>query len=74
MDAFDKWLHHIRLESYSSSQEAELRLVLDKDLEDLRVVANPFVSKYTTGDEDKKIYPGPDAAIYYREYLPYSRV
>ncbi|HVX26367.1 MAG TPA: hypothetical protein VHB70_08505 [Parafilimonas sp.] len=58
--------YYIPRKSYSTSQEAEFRLVLDKDLEDFRIVANPNISKYTTGDEDKKLHAGLDAAIYYR--------
>src|ERR1700694_1589302 len=53
---------------YSTSQEAELRLILDKDIEDLRLVLNPSVSKVTTGDEDRSLHPGLSAAAYYRRH------
>ncbi len=52
--------------NYSTSQEAELRLILDKDIEDFRFVLNPTVSKVTTGDEDRSLHPGLSAAAYYR--------
>ena len=58
--------YYIPKKDYASSQEAELRVILDKDIEDFRLVANPFISKNTTGDEDRKVHPGLDAAIYYR--------
>lgn len=53
-------------QSYETSQEAELRLILDKDLGDFRIVLNPSVSKYTTGDENKDLQPGLSAGVYYR--------
>ncbi len=52
--------------AYSNSQEMEARIILDKDLEDFRIVANPTISKYISGDEDKSWQPGLSAGIYYR--------
>ena len=52
--------------AYSSSQEAELRLILDKDIEDFRIAADPYISKYTTGDESKSLGYGLSAGAYYR--------
>ena len=52
--------------NYSTSQEAEVRLILDKDIEDFRIALNPTVSKYTTGDESKALQPGLSAGVYYR--------
>lgn len=60
--------YYIPTKDYSPSQEAELRLILDKDIEDFRIVANPNISKYTTGNEDRKVHAGLDAAIYYRRF------
>lgn len=54
--------------AYSNSQEAELRLILDKDIEDFRFVLNPNISVVTTGDEDKSLHPGFSAAAYYRRH------
>lgn len=54
--------------AYSASQEAELRLILDKDIEDFRLVLNPTLSKVTTGDEDKRLNPGLSAGAYYRRH------
>ncbi len=51
---------------YSNSQEAELRLILDKDIEDFRIAADPYISKYTTGDESKDLGYGLSAGLYYR--------
>lgn len=53
-------------QAYSTSQEAELRLILDKDIEDFRIAANPYISKYTTGDESKDLGYGLSAGLYYR--------
>jgi len=58
--------YYIPQKSYSTSQEAELRLILDKDFGDFRIAANPYVGKYTTGDETKKLNPGISAGLYYR--------
>jgi len=55
--------------AYSNSQEAEFRLILDKDFEDFRVVLNPTISKVTTGDEDKRLAPGLSAGAYYRRHF-----
>ncbi|MGN6566582.1 MAG: hypothetical protein ACTHJ0_01450 [Flavipsychrobacter sp.] len=52
--------------SYSASSEAELRLILDKDLGDVRIVLNPTLSRYIGGDESKKLQPGISGGIYYR--------
>ncbi|MGN6180281.1 MAG: hypothetical protein ACTHNW_13930 [Mucilaginibacter sp.] len=51
---------------YSNSNEAEFRLILDKDIEDLRIVLNPTLSKYLNGDESKDVQPGLSGGIYYR--------
>ena len=64
--------YYIPSKSYSTSQEAEFRLILDKDLGDFRIVANPNISKYTTGDEDKKLHLGLDAGFITEEYLLYN--
>ena len=58
--------YYLPRKSYAGSQEAELRLILDKDIEDFRIAANPYLSKYTTGEEDKKPEFGLSAGIYYR--------
>ncbi|HSV12159.1 MAG TPA: hypothetical protein VLI68_15385 [Hanamia sp.] len=70
---YDKWVntgiyleYYLPRSSYSKSQELEARLILDKDFNDFRVVLNPKVSVYTTGDEDKSLQPGIDGGIYYR--------
>ena len=52
--------------SYSNSQEFEARLIMDKDIEDFRIVANPMLSKYVNGDEDQSWQPSINAGIYYR--------
>ncbi|MDB5112466.1 MAG: hypothetical protein JWR67_3580, partial [Mucilaginibacter sp.] len=52
--------------SFSKSQEAEFRLIMDKDIEDFRLVLNPTISKYTTGKESMKIQPGISSGVYYR--------
>lgn len=51
---------------YSKSNEAEFRLIMDKDIEDFRVVLNPTLSKYVNGDESKDIQPGLSGGVYYR--------
>jgi len=51
---------------YSNSQEVEARLILDKDIEDFRLVVNPAVSKYVNGDEDQSWQPAVSAGLYYR--------
>jgi hypothetical protein len=53
-------------QSYSNSQELEARLILDKDIEDFRVVVNPTVSKYVNGDEDQTWQAAVSAGLYYR--------
>lgn len=53
-------------QSYSHSQELEARLILDKDIEDFRLVVNPMVSKYVNGDEDQSWQPSVSAGLYYR--------
>lgn len=50
----------------SSSQEIEGKLILDKDLNDFRLVLNPGFSKYISGDENKDIQPTLSAGLYYR--------
>lgn len=52
--------------AYSNAQEIEARIILDKDIEDFRIVANPTISKYISGDEDKSWQPGLSAGLYYR--------
>lgn len=52
--------------AYSNSQEMEARLILDKDLNDFRIVANPTLSKYISGDKDKYLQFGLSAGLYYR--------
>lgn len=53
--------------SYGAGQEAEFRLILDKDLGDFRLVGNPAISKTTTGEE-KSNSPeySLNAGVYYR--------
>ena len=51
---------------YSSSQEAEFRVILDKDFNDFRLALNPSVSRYTTGDESKDLNYGLSGGLYYR--------
>jgi len=58
--------YYVPREAYSSSQEVEVRLILDKDLEDFRIVLNPMITKYTTGSKDKSIQPGVLGGVYYR--------
>ncbi len=52
--------------SYSNSPELEARLILDKDIEDFRLVINPMVSKYLSGEEDQRWQSGVSAGVYYR--------
>ena len=52
--------------AYQTSNEVEARVILDKDLNDFRIVLNPVVSKYVNGDEDHSWQPGLNAGIYYR--------
>lgn len=52
--------------SYTSSQEVEARFIMDKDIEDFRIVLNPTLSKYINGDEDKNWQLGVSAGLYYR--------
>jgi len=51
---------------YSKSNEAEFRLIMDKDIEDFRLVLNPTLSKYVNGDESKELQPGVSGGVYYR--------
>lgn len=60
--------YYVPRRSYSTSQELEARLILDKDFKDFRVALNPMVSVYTTGDEGKSLQPGINAGIYYRRH------
>jgi hypothetical protein len=60
--------YYFPVHNYSASQEAELRLILDKDIEDFRFVVNPTISKVTTGNDDKSLHPGLAAAAYYRRH------
>lgn len=53
-------------QNYSKSQEAEFRLIMDKDIEDFRLILNPTVSRYTTGNKSKDFQPGVSSGIYYR--------
>jgi len=55
-------------QSFSKSQEAEVRLIMDKDVEDFRLVLNPTVSKYTTGNKGKAFQPAVLSAVYYRRF------
>ncbi len=58
--------YYLPNQSYSNSQELEARLILDKDLGDFRIVANPMISKYVNGDEDQSWQPFLSSGIYYR--------
>lgn len=58
--------YYIPRKQLSNSQELELRLILDKDIEDFRFAVNPSISKYITGDESKDLRPGVSAGLYYR--------
>ncbi|MBS1525515.1 MAG: hypothetical protein JST19_07690 [Bacteroidetes bacterium] len=58
--------YYIPDQHYSTSNEAELRLIMDKDIEDFRLVLNPTLSKYVNGDESKQLQPGISAGAYYR--------
>jgi hypothetical protein len=51
---------------FSRSQEAELRLILRKDIEDFSIVVNPAVSVSTTGEKHGKFKDGLNASVYYR--------
>lgn len=55
-------------QSFSKSQEAEFRLIMDKDIEDFRLILNPTVSQYTSGSKSKELQPGVSSAIYYRRF------
>ncbi len=52
--------------AYSNSNEIEGKIILDKDLNDFRLVLNPGFSKYVSGDENKDIQPTFSAGMYYR--------
>lgn len=60
--------YYIPASSFSHSQQAGLRLIMDKDLGDIRLVLNPMVSVYTTGGEDRALQPGVAAGMYYRRF------
>ena len=72
-ERFDHWVntmvyveYYFPNQSYSNSQELEARLILDKDIEDFRIVVNPMISKYVNGDEDQSWQPSVSAGLYYR--------
>jgi hypothetical protein len=58
--------YYIPNHSYSNSNQIEARLILDKDVNDFRLVLNPTASKYVNGDEDKSWQPAIDGGLYYR--------
>lgn len=62
--------YYLPRKSFSQSQELELKLIAEKDLEDFRVDLNPTVEVYTTGPEAGS---APrlsfDAGAYYRRYF-----
>ena len=72
-ERFDHWVnvaiyaeYYLPTKAYGDGQEAELRLILDKDIEDFRIVLNPSLSVTTTGPEKKTLQPGISAGLYYR--------
>ena len=55
---------------YDNTQETELRVVLEHDFNDFRVVLNPTFSKAVTGEE-ARYWPAAlvDAGVYYRRFF-----
>lgn len=55
--------------SYSSAEELEARIILEKDLGDFRLVLNPLLSKAVSGDSvDEGMQLGMASGLYYRRY------
>ncbi len=50
----------------SEGQELEMRLIMDKDVNDFRFVLNPTLTKVTTGDKGRPLRPGFTGGAYYR--------
>lgn len=58
--------YYIPRKSYGEGQELELRLILDKDVNDFRFVMNPTLTKVTTGGNGRPLRPGFAGGAYYR--------
>lgn len=74
-ERFDHWVNVALYGEYyrpradlDIPQEAEFRVILDKDLGDFRVIVNPTLTKYTSGEETRKLQFGQSSGIYYRRF------
>ncbi|MBB4659369.1 hypothetical protein [Parvularcula dongshanensis] len=64
--------YYIPRDGYAE-QEIEARLILDKDLDDVRLVANPRLSMATTGEEDWRTPSlSLDLGAYYRRHATFQ--